>query len=74
MAPTNQFGRVKIYTFPKEHYATEEKHEKFRVDNTSLEYVSVYKYLGVLFNENGDFKSNAENLSKSGGRALGSSI
>lgn len=32
----------------------------FCVGNTSLEYVSVYKYLGVLFNESKKFKSNTD--------------
>ena len=36
--------------------------------------VSIYKYLGVIFNEKCTFLNNAENLAKTGGRALGSII
>ena len=46
----------------------------FHIGETFLEYVDSYKYLGVIFDEKRDFKKNAENLAKSGGRALGSVI
>lgn len=36
-----------------------------------LEYVLVYKYFGVLFNENRDFKNNVENFFKFGGWVFG---
>jgi hypothetical protein len=42
--------------------------------NKYLEYKAFYKYLGVIFDEKVDFKRNAENLAKSGGRALESVI
>ena len=42
--------------------------------NNELETVSTYKYLGVIFNEKCTFLNNAENLTKAGGRALGSII
>lgn len=46
----------------------------FQLGNNALDYVPSYKYLGVIFDENRDFKTNTENLAKSGGRALGSII
>lgn len=39
-----------------------------------MDYEASYKYLGVIFDEKRGFKVNAENLSMSGGRALGSVI
>ncbi|KAK3104741.1 hypothetical protein FSP39_009031 [Pinctada imbricata] len=47
---------------------------EFSLGGDKLEYASTYKYLGVLFEEFVTFKANAENLAKSGGRALGSII
>lgn len=46
----------------------------FHLGENNLDYEASYKYLGVIFDENRDFKVNAENLAKSGGRALGSFI
>lgn len=46
----------------------------FQLGNNALDYVPSYKYLGVIFDENRDFKTNTENLDKSGGRSLGSII
>lgn len=65
-------AKTKILHFRKRN--SKKSNFTFYIGNTKLEYASVYKYLGVLFNENRDFKNNAENLSKSGGRALGSLI
>lgn len=38
----------------------------FRLGNDFHEYVTSYKYLGVIFDENSDFKTNTENLVLSG--------
>lgn len=46
----------------------------FYLGGENLTYEPFYKYLGVIFDENCDFKRKAENLGKSGGRALGSMI
>ena len=47
---------------------------QFKVGDNILETVKTYKYLGVIFDENKDFKENAEHLAKGGGRALGAVI
>lgn len=46
----------------------------FHLGENNLDYEASYKYLGVIFDEKRGFKVNAENLSMSGGRALGSVI
>ena len=46
----------------------------FHVNDSPLEIVSDYKYLGVLFNEHLDFSKTAELLANAGGRALGAVI
>jgi hypothetical protein len=46
----------------------------FHIGEYLLEYEESYKYLGVIFDEKREFKKNAENLAKSGGRVLGSII
>ena len=46
----------------------------FKIGHNELETVSTYKYLGVIFYEKGTFSSNADNLAKAGGRALGAII
>ena len=43
----------------------------FYLGSTSIEKVSTYKYLGVLFDEFLDFEENARLLADSAGRALG---
>ena len=43
----------------------------FKVGNHTVDYVSVYRYLGVHLNEHMDSSIIAETLSKAGGRALG---
>ena len=45
-----------------------------KVGSNQLKYVSTYRYLGVTFDEYLDFKQNAEILSASANRALGSLI
>ena len=46
----------------------------FKVGDNSLELVEQYKYLGVVLQEKGNFRCNAETLSKGASRALGSLI
>ena len=46
----------------------------FKVGNHTVDYVSVYRYLGVHLNEHMDSSIIAEPLSKAGGRALGAVI
>ena len=46
----------------------------FKVGNHTVDYVSVYRYLGVHLNEHMDSSIIAETLSKAGGRALGAVI
>ena len=46
----------------------------FKVGNETIDYASVYRYLGVHLNEHMDFKIIAETLAKAGGRALGAVI
>ena len=43
----------------------------FSLQNTTIEYSSSYKYLGILFDEHLTFDNTAQALSDSGGRALG---
>lgn len=38
----------------------------FQLENNALDYVPSYKYLGVIFDENKDFKTNTENLAVRG--------
>ena len=44
---------------------------QFKVGNNILELTEKYKYLGTIFTEKNDLTSNAENLARGGGRALG---
>ena len=46
----------------------------FKVGNETVDYASVYRYLGVHLNEHLEFGIIAETLSKAGGRALGAVI
>ena len=46
----------------------------FHIGNTTIEYVSSYKYLGVVLCDNMDFNATADALFNSGGIALGSMI
>ncbi len=46
----------------------------FCINSVPLEYVSEYKYLGIILTESMDFEKTAELLSASAGRALGSVI
>ncbi len=46
----------------------------FSINEMPLEYVSNYKYLGIMLNENMDFSKTAELLAAAAGRALGSVI
>jgi hypothetical protein len=48
--------------------------QDFRIGNSVLENVQIYKYHGVLFSSNGKFSCNAETLGKGAGRALGKVI
>ena len=45
---------------------------EFKVGNQNVEYISVFRYLGVHVNERLDYSCTADTLSKAGGRALGS--
>ncbi len=42
------------------------------MDGNAIQYVSNYKYLGVIFDEFLSFEENSKNLTNSGSRALGS--
>ena len=44
---------------------------QFKERNNFLELTEKYKNLGTIFTEKNDFTSNAENLARGGGRALG---
>lgn len=69
MALTNQSGQVKNYISEKETW--KKVHLPFVWVTQAQNNFSVYKlYLGVLSNENREFKTNAEDVSKSGGQAL----
>jgi hypothetical protein len=46
----------------------------FHIGNNTLETVSEYKYLCVIFSENTDYIPHCQTLSKSAGRALGGVI
>lgn len=46
----------------------------FQIGTTTIGYVTSYKYLGIILQENLDFNVTAETLFNSGGRALGSMI
>lgn len=46
----------------------------FKFGNTKLDIISKYKYLGILLDENLNFKSCVETLSEAGGRALSAII
>ena len=46
----------------------------FKIGPNSLQYVSQYKYLGIIFNDKMDFSIATETLGKAGGRALGGMI
>ena len=43
---------------------------EFKIGSEAIEYTSLYRYLGVHINENLDFTTTAETLSKAGGRPL----
>ena len=47
---------------------------EFKIGNKKLEYITVYKYLGVYFTENLLFSVHKEKVSAAGKRALGSII
>ena len=46
----------------------------FHIGTKTIEYVSSYKYLGIMLHENLDFNVTVDTLFNSGGRALGSMI
>lgn len=47
---------------------------QFKIGDNMLQITEQYKYLGVIFHEKKTFESNADNLAKAGGRALGALI
>ena len=47
---------------------------EFKIVCEAIEYTSLYRYLGVHINDNLDFTTTADTLSKAGGRALGAVI
>ncbi len=65
-------SKSKIVHFRKPHKNRAEY--VYRVGNVKLNYVTSYKYLGVVFDENLNFKENACLLAQSGNRALGSLV
>lgn len=59
--------------FRKKNAKKRRSNDIFHLGGENLAYEPFYKYIGVILDENIDFKRNAENLGKSG-RALGSMI
>ena len=53
---------------------SERTNATFHAENANLDFIDVYKYLGVYFNQYLDFSDHANILAESGGRALGSII
>lgn len=47
---------------------------EFKIGNPYIQYLSMYRYLGINLHEHLNFSSSVDTMSKAGGRALGAII